>query len=72
MMVSLHRSKRKSLTDIVFDNGTLKDDPKAAKEVMDDLLLVMRGGARDEKASAFIEIHDTVWDRVKNVGLTHR
>ena len=38
---------------------------------MDNLLLVMRGGARDEKASAFIEIHDTVWDRVKKVRLTY-
>ncbi|KAH7303895.1 terpene synthase metal binding domain protein, partial [Rhexocercosporidium sp. MPI-PUGE-AT-0058] len=53
--------------DDVFDNGNLKDDPNAAKEVMDNLLLVMRGGARDEKASAFIEIHDTVWDRVKKL-----
>ncbi|PVH79741.1 putative pentalenene synthase [Cadophora sp. DSE1049] len=50
--------------DDIFDNGNLKDDPNAARKVMDDLLLVMRGGARDENVSAFIEIHDAVWDRV--------
>ncbi|KAH7397493.1 terpene synthase metal binding domain protein [Cadophora sp. MPI-SDFR-AT-0126] len=51
--------------DDVFDNGNLKDDPKGARRVMEDLLLVMRGGTRDGNVPAFIEIHDTVWDRVE-------
>ncbi|KAL5322240.1 hypothetical protein ACEPPN_010212 [Leptodophora sp. 'Broadleaf-Isolate-01'] len=50
--------------DDIFDNGKLKDDPNAASKVMEDLLLIMRGGIREGEVPAFIEIHDTVWERV--------
>lgn len=35
---------------------------------MEDLLLIMRGGIREGEVPAFIEIHDTVWERVTKVG----
>ena len=34
-MVSLHGHRRTSLTDVVFDNGNLKDDPKEIKVYKD-------------------------------------
>ncbi|KAG4431767.1 hypothetical protein IFR05_012743 [Cadophora sp. M221] len=56
--------------DDIFDNGKLKDNPQEAREVMDDLLLVMRGGVRASEPSAFIEIHDSVWDRIVKISST--
>jgi hypothetical protein len=52
--------------DDIFDNGELKDDPKGAKAVLDNLLDSMHGTA--EPKTKFVAAHQDVWTRFKEVG----
>lgn len=51
--------------DDFFDNGELKDDPKGAKEVLDNLLGSMHGNF--EPKTKFVCAHQDIWERFKVV-----
>lgn len=58
---------------LVFDNGGLRDQPTAAALIMQSLMSPMRkqdaqetNVSREERL-LIIEVHDTVWERIKKV-----
>lgn len=51
----------------VFDNGHLRQTPEKAKQMMDNLLSIMRNEESPYPKDPLIEVHDSVWHRVVKV-----
>ncbi|KAL9608737.1 MAG: hypothetical protein Q9167_006455 [Letrouitia subvulpina] len=57
----------KLLRFALFDNGHLRQTPEKAKQMMDNLLSIMRNEEPPHPRDPLIEVHDSVWHRVAKV-----